>query len=608
MPRSDTFVVAPPRPGSEEDPAAPSTRPSPRLATARRSLPQRVDWWRIAPTLLSAALAAVYLYFEPRTPDLAAHIYRSELFGREGFTIWNGQWYGGHHTPAYSLLSPPLGWLLGPPLMGALAAVGATACFTELMRGGWGPVAARLGTLWFGAGSATLLFTNRLPFALGVAFGIAAALALQRHRPRLAATLGVLSTVSSPVAGLFLAMGGVAYALAHRDTLPRLRRGPLSRAGSGEDAAGIGPRAPGHRSSGAGGPDAATYRPRSARDGLALAAAGLLPPVLLTVAFPEGGYAPFPISSYLPIPLFAIACLVVLPRERATLRWSAALYGVGATLALAIPTAMGGNAVRLGALVGGPVLACALWPILSRRPLVPFAVGLAALAFWQWSPAVRDIYKAVDDPVAQASYFDPLREWLRLHGGQRRIEIPFTFGHWEGAEVASEAPLARGWLRQLDTGRHPIFYGDGLNRLTYASWLSENAVRYVALPDAKPDASSYRERALIESGLPYLRLRKRFDNWRIYEVTLPAPFVISEGDANIVLEQLGSDRALLHVKRPGEAVVRMRWTPYWLAKGACVEPAGEWTRVIAEEPGFVELVTRFAPERVLQRGRRCDDG
>ena len=67
------------------------------------------------------------------------------------------------------------------------------------------------------------------------------------------------------------------------------------------------------------------------------------------------------------------------------------------------------------------------------------------------------------------------------------MEIPFTLGHWEGAEVAAEAPLARGWLRQLDTGRHPIFYKDGLNELTYASWLSENAVRYVALPDAKPD-------------------------------------------------------------------------------------------------------------------------
>jgi hypothetical protein len=517
----------------------------------------------------------VYLILKPRTPDLAAHIFRSDLFGREGFTIWNGQWYGGHHTPAYSVLSPPLGWLLGPQPMGALSAVTATACFTELMRRAYGSVAARLGTVWFGVGSATLLFTNRLPFALGTAFGVAAALALQRERRLLAPLLGVLSAISSPVAGLFVAMGGLAYAISHRRVLRTRALGGAGR--------------------------------RRARDGLVLAGAAFLPPVLLSLAFPEGGYAPFPFSSYLPIPLFAIACVLLIPREQATLRWGAALYGLGATLALVVSTAMGGNAVRLGALFGGPILACALWPRLGRRPLMPLIALLGALAFWQWSPAVRDIYKAIDDPVAKASYFEPLREYLRLHVDQRRIEIPFTFGHWEGAEVASEAPLARGWLRQLDTGRHPIFYGDGLNRLTYASWLSENAIRYVALPDAKPDSSSYRERALIESGdLPYLRLRKRFDHWRIYEVTLPAPLVIPDGDANITLEQLGSDRVLLRVERPGEALLRVRWTPYWLAKGGCVERDGDWTRVIAERTGFLELVTRFGPERILQRGRRCN--
>ena len=131
---------------------------------------------------------------------------------------------------------------------------------------------------------------------------------------------------------------------------------------------------------------------------------------------------------------------------------------------------------------------------LRLRPVVPVVLVLGALLVWQWSPAARDIYKAATDPVAEASYFDPLREYLRLLPDQRRVEIPFTLGHWEGAEVASEAPLARGWLRQLDTGLHPIFYKGGLNQLTYASWLSENAVRYVALPDAKPDRSAYRER------------------------------------------------------------------------------------------------------------------
>ncbi len=560
-PPARTAKVAPDRAEAGPDGAVPAPR-------------RRPDPWRIAPTLVSVALAVVYLIVEPRSPDLAAHIFRAELFGREGFTIWNGQWYGGHHTPAYSVLSPPLGWLLGPPLMGAISAVASTIFFTEIVRAHWGPRAARLGALWYGVGSATLLFTNRLPFALGVAFGLAAVLALQRDRRLLAPALGVLSAISSPVAGLFLAMGGLAYALAARED--RAARGDRERGASGKR-----------------------------RDGIALAAAGLLPPVLLFVAFPEGGYAPFPFSSYLPIPLFAIGCLIVLPRSERTLRYAVALYALGTSLALLMPTAMGGNAVRLGALVGGPIVACSLagrW----RRPVVPLAAALALLAVWQWSPAVRDIYKAIDDPVAKASYFDPVREYFRLKGGQRRVEIPFTFGHWEGAEVASEVPLARGWLRQLDTGHNPIFYRDGLNELTYASWLSENAVRYVALPDAKPDSSSYRERALIEGGLPYLKRLATFEHWRIYEVTLPTPIVISEGDANIVPEQLGSDELLLRVIKPGDALVRVRWTPYWLAKGGCVERDGEWTRVTAKKEGFLRLVTRFSPERVVQRGRRCN--
>ena len=236
------------------------------------------------------------------------------------------------------------------------------------------------------------------------------------------------------------------------------------------------------------------------------------------------------------------------------------------------------------------------------------ACGFAALAFWQWSPAVRDVIKYIEDPAAKSNYFEPLRQFLATLPDQRRIEIPFTRSHWEGAEIALETPLARGWLRQLDTGRNPIFYGGPVTRLTYASWLAENAVRYVALPSAKPDKSSYAERALIERGLPYLRLRWRSDDWRVYEVLLPTPFVISQKKANIVLEQLGSDELLLDVKRPGEAIVRVRWTPYWFAEGACVEPYGNWTRVIAPKVGFVHMSTRFSPERLFSRGRRCDDG
>jgi len=527
----------------------------------------RVNWWHVAPVAIAVLIAIGYLIWQPRTVDLAAHTFRADLFGKEGFTIWNGQWYGGHHTPAYSIISPPLAWLLTPPLALALAAVACAALFAPLARGAFGEQAARWGSIWFGIGATTLLFTARLPFAIGVAFGLAALLALQRRRYAWATVFAILCPLGSPVAGLFLAMAGVAVALA------------------------------------ANGDKAKRY------EGVAIAAAAFIPPAFLSWAFPEGGWAPFPTSAYLPIPVFAILCAILLPREQRALRWGVILYGLGATLALPLETPMGGNAVRLGALFGGPVMLCALWgrPIWRNPWLAPLlAAGFVSLGFWMWSPAVRDVIKYLEDPAAKSDYFEPLRQFLYTLPDQRRIEIPFTRSHWEGAEIAPDVPLARGWLRQLDTGLNPIFYKGQINRLTYASWLADNAVRYVALPSAKPDKSSYGERALIEKGLRYLRLRWKSDDWRVYEVLLPAPIVIPQGNARIVLEQFGSDELLLDVKRPGEAIVKVRWTPYWFARNACVEPHGDWTRVIAHEVGFVRMSTRFSPERLLSRGKRCD--
>jgi hypothetical protein len=545
-----------------------------------------VSAWTVAPSAVALAFGVLYLVLEPRPGDLAVHVFRAELFGREGFTIWNGHWYGGHHTPAYSVLSGPLSWLLGPRLVLVLSCVACAALFEQLARGHFGAERARWGALWLGIGTVTLLATSRLPFALGTAFGLAAALALQRGRPRLATTFAFLCPLASPVAGLFAAMAGLAYAV----SAGRIGRRPDVESAAVSPA----PRTPDRRLAGA-----------------AVALTALAPVLFLSAAFPEGGWAPFPFSAYLPIPLLCAACLFVLGREERALRAGAVLYAIGATLAVAFETPMGGTASRLGMLFGGPLLLCAAWDRLRRPslPLLAVAVaGFGLLGYWQWTSAIRDIDKAIHDPAAESGYFEPLRAYLATLPDQRRIEIPFTSSRWENAEVAPLAPLARGWQRQLDTGRNPVFYRGGLNRLTYASWLAENAVRYVALPSAKPDRSSYAERALIEDGLPYLQLRWRSREWRVYEVLLPAPMVISQGRANVVLEQFGSDELLLDVKRPGEALVRVRWTPYWFAAGGCVERAGGWTRVIADERGFMRLSTRFAPERIVDHGRRCDDG
>jgi hypothetical protein len=516
---------------------------------------------RAAPALVAALLAVLYLLLAPRTVDLAAHEFRADLFAREGFTIWNGQWYGGHHTPAYSVLFPPLAWLLGPMVVGALSSVASAALFEPLARRRFGR-RARWGALWFGAGSATMLFTGRLPFALGVALGLGSLLALQRDRRAAAVGLACACALASPVAGLFLALAGVAHAFGGR-----------------------------------------------AREGIALAGAALVPPVLLSLAFPEGGHEPFVLSAFFPVPLFALAAVVLLPPGQRTLRLGAALYGAAGIAAYLVDTPMGGNAVRLGALFGGPLLLCAV-PLASRSRLRAAVIGLtfAGLLFWQWSPPVRDVVKAIEDPAARASYYQPLVDFLDRHPGPWRIEIPFTRSHWESAEIAPRFALARGWQRQLDVGRNEIFYGGVLTDLTYANWLTAHGVRWVALPSVKPDYSSYKERALVERDPRYLRLVERTTDWRIYEVMLPHPLVIPERGGDIVLLDMRSDEFTLDVRRPGSALVRVRWTPYWRADGGCVERDGDWTRVTAADSGPVRVTTTFSPERVVLRGRRCSSG
>ena len=154
-------------------------------------------------------------------------------------------------------------------------------------------------------------------------------------------------------------------------------------------------------------------------------------------------------------------------------------------------------------------------------------------------------------------------------------------------------------------GRNALFYRGYLSNFTYANWLAEHAVQFVALPDVKPDVSAFKERGLIERDPPYLRLIKRFPHWRIYAVALPHPMVIPGAGEDIRLTRIDSDELQLDAHTAGSALVRVRWSPYWRVRGGCVERAGDWTRVTANRPGKLRVWTSFSPARVFLRGRRC---
>jgi hypothetical protein len=298
--------------------------------------------------------------------------------------------------------------------------------------------------------------------------------------------------------------------------------------------------------------------------------------------------------------------LVLLPRGERALRLGAWLYGLGGLGAYILNTPLGNNVCRLAPLVAGPLIVCAIAAHGRRQHVLIVAALLGMLVYFQWKPVVEDVGKVRSDPVVVPSYYKPLLGFLGSVGGPPfRVEIPFTQAHWEAAEVARRFPLARGWERQLDGTRDALFYGGVLTRVSYGTWLAEHGVRFVALPSGKPDFSAYRERALIESGLPYLRLVWRSKEWRVYEVTLPHAILIPQSGAEMELASLGNSSLDIDVRRPGEAEVKVHWSPYWRAFGGCVERTGEWTRVIAKRPGRLHVAIDFSPERVVDHGRRC---
>jgi hypothetical protein len=514
----------------------------------------------LVPVAVTAALCGLYLALDLHPVDLAASTYRAHLFGDHGFVLWNGNWYGGHYTLSYSVLAPPLTWLLGPVPLSIASAIASAALFQVIARRHFGR-SALAGSIWFALAASTLVFHGRVTFGAGVVLGLAAVLALQRHRERLAVALAVLCGLTSPVAAVFLALAGAATAIADRR-----------------------------------------------RAGYAIALGALVPVVAIQVAFPEGGQQPYSVDDLLWLLASCAIVLILLPRRERALRLGAWLYALGGIATYILDTPLGNNVCRLAPLVAGPLILCALGSDRrgTRRNLLVVAGLLTVLVYFQWKPVFQDVGKVRTDPVVEPSYYRPLLGFLARAGGPPfRIEIPFTEAHWEAAEVARRFPLARGWERQLDGTRDALFYGGVLNRVSYGTWLAEHGVRFVAVASGKPDFSSYKERALIETGLPYLRLAWRSKEWRVYEVTLPHAILIPHGPAAMTLASLGTEDLVIDVQRPGDAAVKVHWSPYWRAYGGCVERDGQWTRVSAKRPGPLRMAIDFSPERIVSHGRRC---
>jgi hypothetical protein len=526
----------------------------------------------------TAACGVLYVFLAPPSPDLATAAYRSDLLEHAGFTLWDNSWYGGHHLLGYSLLAPALGALLSPQLLAAISMTASTALFSALIAHGFPTRAARLAALWFAFGATVSLLANRVAFDLGLALGLGALVAAQsamlrpggtapgaRRRRALALLLAVLCALASPVAGAFLALAALAWLLAGGD------------------------------------------QNRWFQAGLMLAA--LAPIAVLTVAFPEGATEPFIASAFYPGFAGVLLIALLIPPERRVLRSGALLYAAMMLGAYVIPSAIGGNVARLGALLAGPIAACALiggarWRALALIALAPF------LIYWQAVAPVTDVISATSDPSVSASYYAPLLGELRArsigYGSPARIEVVPTRDHWEARWIAPHVMIARGWERQLDTARNAIFYASAatLSPARYRTWLSAQAISYVALPNAPLDYSGRAEARLLAHPPGYLREVWQSKNWRLFKVLAATPLAQPPS----VLSRVGGDSFTLRVPRAGSFTVRVRFTPYWaLASGhGCVRSGpGGWTEVQSPGAGSLRVAIDFSPARIFDSGPRC---
>ena len=246
--------------------------------------------------MVAAILGAIYLIAQPLSADHAAQVFRSGLFESEGLSTWNNLWFGGHHTPGYSVIFPFLASLIGPRLVGVIAVIAAAMLFSGIAYREWGD-RARVGRHLVRGGRvdqplqrAPLLRARRRDRAGG--------------RVRLAARTGVPRRSSS------------------RSSAPWRARSPRC-------------SSPAARSP--------TRSPSARGDGLELGVAALGAAVLITFAFPEGGTEPFVWSSFQPAILIAIAVFLAIPRDEKLLRYGVAAYAAALSGAFVLDTPMGGQ-------------------------------------------------------------------------------------------------------------------------------------------------------------------------------------------------------------------------------------------------------------------------
>ncbi|MEU9730663.1 MFS transporter [Streptomyces sp. NPDC048002] len=530
-----------PAPRTEEPSGTPDEEPPSRakalLLTVRERLLRHPV---LSVTALSGVLHIVWFFtFANSGGDLAAQDAWAEFVGRHPDSAYNLAWYGGMHPVSYSVVSPYLMSVLGVRTTMMIAGTVSAGLLTlVLLRG-----RSVRNPLWASLAGVFALLCNaasgRVTFGLGMMFALGAVAVVfcwpyrwryKRWAKALcAAPLAALATMASPVAGLFVGLVAVAMFLQKR-------------------------------------------RPGAWALGLAPAAVVGLSAWL----FPFSGTQPMTIASALLPFLSAVLVAVLVPGEWTTVRLTAAVYALSVLLVWLISSQIGSNITRLSMLFAGVALVAAL-PFAVPRSRKWYATVLAVVGFTVWIGVKSVIDIVHTTPAASwARELAPLVNELQEVGAEQgRVEVVPARSHREASALAPYVNLARGWNRQADMERNPLFYDDTLNSANYLEWLRRWAVHYVVVPKDKPDGDgAERERELVQRGMPYLKQVWGDANWQLFEVLDPTPLA----EPNTVVERAEQGEWTMRVSEPGRVLIRIPYSP-WLsivdAEGRKLDPPQE---------------------------------
>ncbi len=512
------------------------TSPHHRVESAMLSLYRRSPG-TVAAGSIAMLFGAAYLLAAPMGRDLSAQLAHAQLAQFHWPELLNLHWYSGFNPLGYSVLSPPVTALLGVRISTAVAYVASVVLFAALLQ------CTGVARLVAGALTGAVCFTGNLvvtrtTFALALALALGALLAMVSRRMRVSSMLSVLAALTSPVAGLFLGVAGGALFLSGRR-----------------------------------------------RDGVVLGVSGLVPTVAIGLAFGNGGYQTFGAKQAL-MGFLGSLTVAGLCWRRPVIRWGALLSAGLVAAAYVIETPVGTTATRLPELFAAPILVA-----VAAVPLIAVTAAAASVVLLVPASSITEVDER-GDPALSPEFYAPLLDQLTSRGAAGPIEVVPTQRRGEAAIVAPVVPIARGWSRQLDTGRHPIFYDGSLNADTYRQWLDDNAISHVALSNGPYDWAAPKEADLVRSGLPYLQELWSNPTWTLYAVKNPRPVISTPGRV------IGRDGASLTISLPeaGEYVVRVRWSRYLSTSAGCVQPAeGGWTTLVVEQPGTAKIKGSLLP-------------